>query len=199
MPYTHSIERAFKSRIGEGGVDDQAFARLLAHAEEEVENLRKAHSNGTLPLLRLPEKTDDLSALRQAVKKLARASDIVFLGTGGSSLGGQTLAQLADYAVPGLGALGTKPRAHFLDNLDPVTFEAFLKRVPLKTARFVAISKSGGTGETLMQTIAVIEALKRARLGKHVAQPAAALSRGTARQALHRDHDERRQPWPAAG
>ncbi len=93
MPYTHSIERAFKSRIGEGGVDDQAFARLLAHAEEEVENLRKAHSNGTLPLLRLPEKTDDLSALRQAVKKLARASDIVFLGTGGSSLGGQTLAQ----------------------------------------------------------------------------------------------------------
>jgi hypothetical protein len=43
MHYIHSIERAFKSRIGEGGVDDQAFARLFAHAEGDVENLRKAH------------------------------------------------------------------------------------------------------------------------------------------------------------
>jgi glucose-6-phosphate isomerase len=176
MPYTHSIERAFKSRIGEGGVDDQAFARLLAHAEGELENLRKAHGNGSLPLLRLPEKSDDFVLLKQAVKKFAKASDIIFLGTGGSSLGGQTLAQLADYAVPGLGSLHSKPRAHFLDNLDPVTFEVFLKRVPLKTARFVAISKSGGTGETLMQTIAVIDALKRARLGKHVAKHLIGLS-----------------------
>jgi glucose-6-phosphate isomerase len=176
MHYTHSIERAFKSRIGEGGIDDQAFARLLAHAEGEVENLRKAYRNGVLSLLRLPEKTDDLPPLRQALKRFAKASDIVFLGTGGSSLGGQTLAQLADYAVPGLGVLCTKPRAHFLDNLDPVTFEVFLKRVPLKTARFVAISKSGGTGETLMQTIAVIEALKRARLGKQVAKHLIGLS-----------------------
>ena len=37
------------------------------------------------------------------------ATDMVFLGTGGSSLGGQTLAQLADYAVPGLGRFAEKP------------------------------------------------------------------------------------------
>ena len=48
--------------------------------------------------------------------------DVVFLGTGGSSLGGQTLAQLADYAVPGLGRFAEAPRVHFLDNLDPQTF-----------------------------------------------------------------------------
>ena len=76
MPYTYSIERAFKSRIGEGGVDDQAFARLLAHAEGELENLRKAHRNGSLPLLRLPEKSDDFVPLKQAVKKFAKASEI---------------------------------------------------------------------------------------------------------------------------
>ena len=168
MPYRHSIERAFRSRIGEGGIDDQAFAQLLSHAEGELENLRKAYASGKVPLLRLPEKIDDLPALKQAVKKFSKASDIVFLGTGGSSLGGQTLAQLADYGVPGLGVLRDKPRVHFLDNLDPITFEAFLKRVPLKTARFVAVSKSGGTGETLMQTIAVIEALKRAKLAKRI-------------------------------
>jgi glucose-6-phosphate isomerase len=176
MPYSQSIERAFKSRIGEGGIDDQAFARMLAHAEGELENLRDKYRRGVLPLLRLPERTDDFPALKRAAKKLAGAGDIVFLGTGGSSLGGQTLSQLADYAVPGLGALRDKPRVHFLDNLDPVTFEAFLKRLPLKSSRFVAISKSGGTGETLMQAIAVIDALERAKLGKKIADHLLGLS-----------------------
>ncbi|MBV9261849.1 MAG: glucose-6-phosphate isomerase, partial [Pseudolabrys sp.] len=40
--------------------------------------------------------------------------------------------------------------------------EALLKSLPLKTTRFVAVSKSGGTGETLMQTIAALTALKAA-------------------------------------
>ena len=92
------------------------------------------------------------------------ATDVVFLGTGGSSLGGQTLAQLKDYAVPGAGRFAEPPRVHFLDNLDPVTFGTLLERLPLATTRFVAISKSGGTGETLMQTIAVLSALDKAGL-----------------------------------
>jgi glucose-6-phosphate isomerase len=74
------------------------------------------------------------------------------------------LAQLADYAVPGLGRFAERPRVHFLDNLDPLTFGGLLERLPLETSRFVAISKSGGTGETLMQTIAVLSALDRAGL-----------------------------------
>ncbi len=49
-----------------------------------------------------------------------------------------------------------------MDNLDPTTFETLLAKLPLKTTRFVAISKSGGTGETLMQTIAALSALKSA-------------------------------------
>jgi glucose-6-phosphate isomerase len=89
---------------------------------------------------------------------------VVFLGTGGSSLGGQTLAQLAGYAVPGVGALRDPPRIHFMDNLDPDSYGALLQRLPLKTSRFVAVSKSGGTGETLMQTIAALDAAKAAKL-----------------------------------
>ena len=54
------------------------------------------------------------------------------------------------------------PRLHFIDNLDPVSFDAMLARLPLATTRFVAISKSGGTAETLMQTIAALSALKQA-------------------------------------
>ena len=54
-----------------------------------------------------------------------------------------------------------------MDNLDPDSYGALLARLPLKTSRFVAVSKSGGTGETLMQTIAALEAVfKSAKSGK---------------------------------
>src|SRR5262249_31496542 len=158
------------------GIDDQAFAQMLSHAEGELENLRKAYRDGSLQLLRLPERTDDLAALRTTAKKFDGSTDIVFLGTGGSSLAGQTIAQLADYAVPRLGVLRTPRRCHFPDNLDPMTFEALLDRLPLNTTRFVAISKSGGTGETLMQTMAAIDALKHAKLGKRIAEHLIGLS-----------------------
>src|SRR6185312_10354350 len=93
-------------------------------------------------------------------------TDVVFLGTGGSSLGGQTLTQLAGHAVPGLNHF-RQPRLHFLDNLDADTLGALLEQLPLKTTRFVAISKSGGTAETLMQTAAALAALRGAKLDPH--------------------------------
>jgi glucose-6-phosphate isomerase len=128
------------------------FAEALARTGEALASLRERHADGSLPLLRLPEKRDDIAPILGYARLLREnATDVVFLGTGGSSLGGQTLAQLAGHGVPVVGAL-RKPRLHFLDNLDPGTFEAMLVQLPLKTSRFVAISKSGGTGETLMQT-----------------------------------------------
>jgi len=54
-----------------------------------------------------------------------------------------------------------------MDNLDPDSYGALLARLPLKTSRFVAVSKSGGTGETLMQTIAALDAVKVAQLDPH--------------------------------
>jgi glucose-6-phosphate isomerase len=51
-----------------------------------------------------------------------------------------------------------------MDNLDPGTFETLLGKLPHQTTRFVVISKSGGTAETLMQTIAALSAVKAAGL-----------------------------------
>src|ERR1043166_6893876 len=66
--------------------------------------------------------------------------------------------------VRGAEAFRAGPRMHFMDNLDPVTFGTLLGRLPLATTRFVAVSKSGGTGETLMQTAAALDAVKRGGL-----------------------------------
>ncbi|MGE0565123.1 MAG: glucose-6-phosphate isomerase [Pseudolabrys sp.] len=171
MALAQSINLAREARIGPHGVSDSAFSDALARAGEALSWLRARHKDGALPLLRYPDKTDDLAAIRAAAERLSRgASDIVVLGTGGSSLGGQALAQLAGYGVAGIDGLRAPPRLHFMDNLDPVSFTALLDRLTLTSTRFVAISKSGGTGETLMQTIAVLSALKAAGLtvGDHV-------------------------------
>ncbi|MGA8962469.1 MAG: glucose-6-phosphate isomerase, partial [Pseudolabrys sp.] len=130
-------------------------------AESALDWLRARHADGRLPLLRLPETHSDLETIRDTARQLAdRATDIVILGTGGSSLGGQTLAQLAGFAVPGVGALRAPPQLHFIDNLDPDSFQTLLARLPHATTRFIAISKSGGTAETLMQTIAALSAIQ---------------------------------------
>src|SRR6266576_2256642 len=92
-------------KIGAHGVARPALDAALARAGSALDWLRTAHANSTLPLLRLPGKTSDLDGIKQAAARLrAGASDVVVLGTGGSSLGGQTLAQLAGVGVRGLDA-----------------------------------------------------------------------------------------------
>jgi glucose-6-phosphate isomerase len=169
MSLTWSIEHARAERIGAEGVAAGDLADAIGRTGAALDWLRARHADGGLPLLRLPAETGDLAATQEAARRLTQgATDIVLLGTGGSSLGGQALAQLAGHAVPGLGLLRDGPRLHFMDNLDPTTFAALLERLPLPQTRFVAISKSGGTGETLMQTIAVLDALKGAGLAPRI-------------------------------
>jgi glucose-6-phosphate isomerase len=169
MSLTWSIEHARAERIGAEGVAAGDLADAIGRTGVALDWLRARHADGGLPLLRLPAETGDLAATQEAARRLAQgATDIVLLGTGGSSLGGQALAQLAGHAVPGLGLLRDGPRLHFMDNLDPTTFAALLERLPLPQTRFVAISKSGGTGETLMQTIAVLDALKGVGLAPRI-------------------------------
>ena len=124
--------------------------------EPRLAALREAYAESTLPLLRVPEWRDDIAAARDALHKLTQgARTLVFFGTGGSSLGGQTLAQLGGWGIPGDDKHGSesRPRTRFYDNLDARTLELSLAGLDLKTSRFVVISKSGGTPETLVQVI----------------------------------------------
>jgi glucose-6-phosphate isomerase len=192
MPINQSINSALEKTIGAHGVSDAALSAALARTEGALDRLRQHYAEGTLPLLRLPERIDDLTAIRTAAAKLKDgATDIVLLGTGGSSLGGQTLAQLASFNVPGVGPLCEPPRVHFIDNLDPFSVETMLARLPLSTTRFVSISKSGGTAETLMQTIAALGALRQAVLDPRacvlgISEPAKAGKRNGLRDLLEK-------------
>ncbi|MGI9413383.1 MAG: glucose-6-phosphate isomerase, partial [Hyphomicrobiales bacterium] len=155
--------------LSDGGtgaqVSREKFEAALAATAPALDRITAAHQDGSLPLLRLPEKRDDLEACRQAADALMRgARDIVIFGTGGSSLGAQSLAQLAGWRIGGPYRDEGAPRFHFFDNLDPRTMERLLRDLDLKTARFFVVSKSGNTPETVIQMICVLEALKAAGL-----------------------------------
>lgn len=177
MSLVQKVDRAFRSGIGEGGLPDAVYRDLLGATEPALVSLRRKADDASLRLLQLPAFTGDLAETEAAAERLrAGASDIVFLGTGGSSLGAQALVQLTGHGVPGLGLLRAGPRLHFLDNLDPITLESVLEKLPLDTTRFVAVSKSGGTGETLVQAMSVISALKAAGLEDRIADLVLGLS-----------------------
>jgi glucose-6-phosphate isomerase len=158
LPFAVSLDLAFS-----GDAARPAFEAALAESQSALDRLRDADARGALELLHVPARRDDIAAARAAVATwMGNTSDVVVLGIGGSSLGGQALAELLPY-----GAART-PHVRFFDNADPFTFEAALATFDLKTTRFVAISKSGGTAETLAQTLAAAAAIEKGGGGKYL-------------------------------
>jgi glucose-6-phosphate isomerase len=125
----------------------QLKAKLFPR-RDVLERFRKAYNAGELAPLALVEKTDDITLYQQAIDPFLKFEDVLILGTGGSSLGGQALYALSSQ---------TKPRLHFLDNVDPHTFERLFKTINPKTTGLIAISKSGSTVETLMQLLTCVQ------------------------------------------
>src|SRR5262245_6175012 len=117
MNIVQSIESAREEKVGSHGIGADALKTALTRAESALVWIRAVHADRTLPLLRLPETRVDLEVIRNTARQSAdRATDIVILGTGGSSLGGQTLAQLAGFGVPGGGPRRSDDACHAGDN-----------------------------------------------------------------------------------
>jgi glucose-6-phosphate isomerase len=172
MPVSQSVEGCLETSIGASGLTEASLNIYLDRLQPHLDSLREAHATGTLPLLRVPEWRDDIAAARGALSALSKnAKTLVFFGTGGSSLGGQTLAQLGGWGIPGddgNGGQRDRPRTRFYDNLDARTLERALASLNLAATRFVVISKSGNTPETLIQVVAAIEAVRVAGLGPRI-------------------------------
>lgn len=104
----------------------------------------------TWPVIAHLEKTHDtLNQLRPIAAAFQTYTDVIILGTGGSSLGGQALTALSDNT--------NTPHLHFIDNIDSTTFHALLTNFNSSTTGVLTISKSGNTAETLMQTLTLIQ------------------------------------------
>jgi glucose-6-phosphate isomerase len=170
MEYTHQTESCFSDAIGAHGVTKSCHAAMLARTEPALDQLRRWRDAGTLPLLALPYRLDDIDAIAPIAERFRSSfDDVIVLGTGGSSLGGKSLYALAD---AGWGPLDGAPRLHFMDNVDPHSFTALFAAVDWARTGLLTISKSGGTAETLTQTTICLtrmaQALGAAALRDHV-------------------------------
>ena len=168
MTYTQDVAACFDGAVA-GGLDQSTFDNGLQSAESALQKIRSDHDNGSLPLYRLPHKSDDLDDCRQLADYLCKdTTDLLVLGVGGSNLGAQALAQLVGFGTPGFSWDEGRPRVHFFDNLDAQTFCAALDRFDLRSTRFLVVSKSGGTAETVMQTLTAVQAIEAMGGGKYL-------------------------------
>lgn len=156
MAYFQSVEGALKTAIGEHGLDTDVLEETLARLEPRFGTLKAAARNGTFRHFSILDETADIDEIRAALSRLMEGADtLVLLGTGGSSLGGQAIAQLGGWSIPGDdGPQAAKgPRLRFYDNLDARSLMRGLSILDIPRTRFVVTSKSGGTSETLAQTL----------------------------------------------
>ena len=166
------VDGCLDTTIGAAGLSQSGLDAWLGKLEPSLAELKADYVSGKLPLLRVPETTDDIAPAEAALARLSEgAQTIVFFGTGGSSLGGQALAQLAGWNIPGGAdaAQRKRPRTRFYDNLDATTLEQALgASFDLSRTRFVVVSKSGGTPETMVQAVCALQAVLAAGLEQQI-------------------------------
>lgn len=142
-----SIDGLFAPIVEGGLARESLHAMLDGHVRNAHRELmsRRNKDVGFYDLA-LDDKVVD-AVTKEVARLRSLADDLIVLGIGGSSLGGQALTQA-------LASTATRDnRAHFVDNVDPDTLATLLARLdPAKTAAAV-ISKSGGTVETLAQLL----------------------------------------------
>ena len=149
QPFTVNLERAL---TGKGAPPRAAYEQALSNSAAALDWLRRQHADKSLELLGIPKRSDDLRAASKQAAALKGFATVVVLGIGGSSLGGQALTALRKVS---------KPFVEFHDNPDPFSWAKALGRFDLKKTHFIAISKSGGTAETLMQVLTAADALEK--------------------------------------
>jgi glucose-6-phosphate isomerase len=160
MTYRQSVEGCLSSKIGDTGLAEGRLAHWLAEAAPRFKALQEEARTKSFAHFRILSETADIEEATAAYAKLSQGAEtVVMLGTGGSSLGGQALAQLGGWSIPG-GA--KRPELRFYDNLDARSFMLGLRSLDIPNTRFIAISKSGTTGETLAQVLTAFKFIEDA-------------------------------------
>ncbi|MCF4164729.1 glucose-6-phosphate isomerase [Zavarzinia compransoris] len=155
LPFIQSIEDCSRGKLNGAVID-----RRLAETRAVLARLADQSRSGSLPHFTVPYRSDDLGQQMAVADRIAsECNQVVLLGTGGSSLGPQAIAQLVQTPF---GGPADRPRLGFLDNLDSVSLEASLATGDVANTHFLVASKSGSTAETIAQLLVVIDALEQA-------------------------------------
>jgi len=147
----------------------EAYERRVHETHKAIDWLANAPDRSLAALKASLAAESDVDAAREIAAHLKNnTSDLIIFGVGGSSLGAQALCQVAYWGTQAYTPRDGNPRVRFLDNLDGASFATLMASCDLRTTRFLCVSKSGTTTETMMQTIAAIDAIENAGGGKYI-------------------------------
>ena len=115
-----------------------------ANVQKAVESLDNLLARDDVGFFKLPEREQGWKASSERFSGIQDLFDhFVFVGIGGSGLGGRTIAHAMQYCHP-------THRVSFLENVDPMSISHLLSsRDSHKKTHWCLISKSGSTLETL--------------------------------------------------
>jgi glucose-6-phosphate isomerase len=168
QPVVQITSGCLEETIGAAGLSPAELSRWLDRLRPRFERLKQEAASRSLAHIGILYEQADLAEARAAYDRFVAGADmLIVFGTGGSSLGGQAIAQLGGWDIPGDRRRPKEagPRLRFYDNLDAISLVRGLDTIDLAKTRFLVISKSGGTAETLSQALITIDRLKAAGLG----------------------------------
>ena len=154
-----TIRIDYTNMMGQGGIDPAELEAAGADFTRAHAGFAALRQNGSVGFA---DVVADAALRGQATDFAAKAKgrfdDVVILGIGGSALG--PIALRTALVPSGWNMItdsprGGTPRLHVLDNVDPVTIDALLRRLELSRSLFIVTSKSGGTAETMSQFLVV--------------------------------------------
>ena len=155
-----SYGRIFQDRLdGEHGLSRQRVAELVRRFPEVQAEVRQRRSSGEYGFYGLGDQAAAVKNIATFAGGLGQAHDhVVVLGIGGSALGAKAL--LNALRPPAWNELDDDrrdffPRLTVLDNVDPTSVGAALRRIDPRRVLVNVISKSGGTAETMAQYLVI--------------------------------------------
>ena len=159
--------RMFQDRLDrQHGLPRPVLDELSGRFREVQDEVQSRRSLGEYGFYSLGDQSDTIPGIRRFAEGVGQAFDhVLVLGIGGSALG--TKALLSALRPPAWNELDDEKREYFprltvLENVDPTTVGAALRRIDPRRALINVVSKSGGTAETLAQYLVVRDWLEAA-------------------------------------
>jgi glucose-6-phosphate isomerase len=162
---------------GEHGLPRVRLDDLASRFQAIRDEVASRRRQGEYGFYELAEQAQTVAAIRRFAEGIGQAYDhVLVLGIGGSALG--TKALVNALRPPAWNELDDEAREFFpritvLENVDPTSVAAALRRIDPRRVFVNVISKSGGTAETLAQYLVVRgwldEALGQDAAVRHVA------------------------------
>ena len=144
---------------GEHGLPRSRLAELVRRFGAVQAEVRERRARGEYGFYDLVDQDATVKEIARFAEGLGQAYDhVVVLGIGGSALG--TKALLNALRPPAWNELDDEQREFFprltvLDNIDPTSVAAALRRIDPRRALVNVVSKSGGTAETMAQYLVI--------------------------------------------